>query len=142
MTLLSNLNNVKNGGKKGEIGKEGGVFPKGNISESCAFKISNYKSILDKETMKLIEEKKKKMLGIFEKGSEPNESGIEKILETDSFFSNCLNGFEYLLEAGGEKTTSKGLDDILFESDSGIMKNPKNIAEKSSGFKKKKNNNK
>ena len=143
MTLLSNLNNVNNNqntGKKGEVPKEGQFFPKGNITESCAFKISNYKSILDKETMKLIEEKRRKIMGNIDKGSEPNESGIEKIVENDSFFSNCVNGFEYLLDGGAEKNNAKGLDDIFFESDSGIGKIMRNNAEKSSGFKKKKTN--
>jgi len=140
MTLLSNLNNANTGiSKKGEVIKEGAFFYKGNISKSCAFKISNYKSILDKETLKIIEEKKKKMMGNFDKGSEPNESGIEKILETDSFFSNCFNGFEYLLDVN-EKTNSKGLDDIMFESDSGVIKNTKMVTEKNSGFKMKKMN--
>lgn len=143
MTLLSNLNNQnQNTTKRSDNSKE---LTKGNVSESCAFKISNYKSILDKETMKIIEEKKKKLLssGInkikgFEKGNEPNESEIEKIVENESFFSNCINGFEYLLTPDlAEKKTSNPFDEIAFESDSGTTKNAI-TTKKSTAFKKKK----
>ena len=150
MALLSNLNNpATNAPKKAEPSKESSIFSKGNISESCAFKISNYKSILDKETMRVIEEKKKKLFladnnNRFQQGSEPNESKIEKALETESFFSNCLNGFEYLLSPDfSDKITAKQIDDIAFENDSTVLKKPKSEQpsenkSKNSVFKKKK----
>ena len=142
MALLSNLNSVNSSStqKKAEFSKESG-FTKANISESCAFKISNYKSILDKETMRVIEEKKRKIMGEKDKlASEPNESGIEKNVETESFFSNCVNGFEYLLIGDiNEKVTVKQLDEIVFEGDSVIRKNSGNDKKESSSvFKKKK----
>jgi len=118
MALFSNLNNDK----KAEISKEIG-FNKSNISESCALKISNYKSILDKETLRIIEEKKGKFMKKLP--SEPNESGIEKNMETESFFSNCVNGFEYLLigDLNNEKINGK-YEEIGYEENS-IMSDKK-----------------